>query len=185
MEKRVHITGAAGSGTTTLGRALAQHLALPHFDTDDFYWLPVEPAYSKKRDPAARIRLMQELFAPRRAWILSGSLMGWGDDLAPLFDLVVFLRAPTDERLNRLRQREMVRVGAAAIAEGGARYQDHVAFLDWATQYDRSDFDGRSLQRHEVWLAELRCPIVRLDSTKPVDDLVAQVTVEMVSNQHA
>ena len=119
MQARIHITGASGSGATTLGRAVAQHLALPHFDTDDFYWLPVEPVYSEKRDPEDRIRLMQELFAPRQAWVLSGSLMGWGDTLRPLFDIVVFLRTPMEERLARLRQREVVRFGTDAIGPGG------------------------------------------------------------------
>ena len=39
MIRRIHILGAAGSGTTTLGRALAERLQCPHFDTDDYFWL--------------------------------------------------------------------------------------------------------------------------------------------------
>jgi len=34
---RVHIVGASGSGTTTLGRALATQLGCPHVDTDDVF----------------------------------------------------------------------------------------------------------------------------------------------------
>jgi NAD(P)-dependent dehydrogenase (short-subunit alcohol dehydrogenase family) len=36
--RRIHVTGASGSGVTTLGRALADALALPHHDTDDYFW---------------------------------------------------------------------------------------------------------------------------------------------------
>jgi adenylate kinase family enzyme len=36
MIHRIHILEASGSGTTTLGRALAEHLQHPHFDTDDY-----------------------------------------------------------------------------------------------------------------------------------------------------
>jgi shikimate kinase len=31
---RIYVVGAAGAGTTTLGRALANVLAVPHHDTD-------------------------------------------------------------------------------------------------------------------------------------------------------
>ena len=43
MIHRIHILGASGSGTTTLGRALAARLQCPHFDTDDCFWLPTDP----------------------------------------------------------------------------------------------------------------------------------------------
>jgi adenylate kinase family enzyme len=37
---RIHITGASGAGVTSLGRALADALAIPHHDTDDYFWQP-------------------------------------------------------------------------------------------------------------------------------------------------
>ncbi|MEO6565651.1 MAG: adenylate kinase, partial [Casimicrobiaceae bacterium] len=54
----IHITGASGSGTSTLGAALANHLDVAHFDADDFYWLPTVPPYTAKRDPASRLTLL-------------------------------------------------------------------------------------------------------------------------------
>jgi shikimate kinase len=33
---RIHVTGASGAGVTTLGRALADALALPRHDIDDY-----------------------------------------------------------------------------------------------------------------------------------------------------
>ena len=45
MIRRIHILGASGSGTTALGQALAEHLRCPHFDTDDYFWLPTDPPY--------------------------------------------------------------------------------------------------------------------------------------------
>lgn len=40
---RVLITGASGSGTTTLAAALAAQLHAVHLDADDFFWLPTQP----------------------------------------------------------------------------------------------------------------------------------------------
>ncbi|QRM29149.1 hypothetical protein JO965_23705 [Microvirga sp. VF16] len=41
--ERVHIFGAAGCGSSTLGRALAQQLECQHVDVDDVYWLATVP----------------------------------------------------------------------------------------------------------------------------------------------
>ena len=166
--RRLHITGASGAGVTTLGRALADRLALPHHDTDDFYWLPTADPYSEKRPPADRLRLMHDLFLLRPRWVLSGSLGGWGDPLVDLFDLVVFVSAPTDLR-------EAREFGEDAVALGGWRHEDVTAFLDWAAQYEDGDRKGRSRQRHEAWLLTLRCPVCRVDGSRPLADLVAEV----------
>ncbi|MET3306826.1 hypothetical protein ABIF53_007841 [Bradyrhizobium japonicum] len=57
---------------TTLGRALAGRLALPHHDSDDYFWLPTAPPYQTTRPGAERLRLMREMFLPRLDWVLSG-----------------------------------------------------------------------------------------------------------------
>jgi adenylate kinase family enzyme len=172
---RLHITGASGAGTTTLGRALAQRFAVPHFDTDDFFWLPTDPPYQQQRDAARRLALLEELMGERRGWVLSGSLMGWGDPLIRRFDLVVWLDAPTEVRLARLVARERARYGRAAIAPGGAMHAEHHAFLDWAASYDTRTDDGRGRARHRQWLAALPCPVVRLDGNRPARALVREV----------
>jgi cytidylate kinase len=55
----VHILGASGSGTTTLGRVLAERLAVPFHDTDAFYWVPTNPPFREKRDSSERCRLLR------------------------------------------------------------------------------------------------------------------------------
>lgn len=99
MTKRIHITGGGGSGTTTLGGQLARALDAPHMDTDGFYWLPTDPPYTTKRAIPDRLALMKQMFLPREKWVLSGSVMGWGDPLIPAFDLVVRLDIPADIRM--------------------------------------------------------------------------------------
>lgn len=159
---------------TSLGRALADALAIPHHDADDYLWRPTTPPYSQMREPADRLRLMREMFLERADWVLSGSLAGWGDPLVPLFDLVVFLYAPTVVRLRRLRAREAKHFGADAVAAGGWRNQETEKFIEWASHYD----DGgasRSLALHQAWLAALPCRVVRLDGSRPLPALVKEV----------
>ena len=173
--RRIHLTGASGSGVTTLGRALADRLALPHHDSDDYFWLPTAPPYQTVRAAADRLRLMHEMFVPRLDWVLSGSVTGWGEELAPLFNLVVFVTTPREVRLQRLRAREAARFGADAVAPGGWRHEEAESFVEWASHYEAGDREGRNLAKHEGWLASLPCPVVRVDGSRPIADLVEQL----------
>ena len=62
---RVHIMGASGAGVTSLGRGLADALAIPHHDTDDYFWRPTNPPYREQREVPERLRLMKEMFLDR------------------------------------------------------------------------------------------------------------------------
>jgi len=174
--RRIHITGASGAGVSSLGRALVNALSIPHHDTDDYLWQPTSPPYQKMRERADRLRLMHEMFLPRAEWVLSGSLAGWGDAIIPAFDLVVFLTTPREIRLRRLQAREVTRYGADAVAPGGWRHKETAEFLEWASQYDDGDLASRSLAMHQAWLAALPCPVLRLDGSRPLSELAAEVS---------
>jgi len=75
--RRILMTGASGAGVTSLGRALADALALSHHDTDDYFWRATNPPYCEMREVADRLRLMRQVFLDRSDWVLSGSLDGW------------------------------------------------------------------------------------------------------------
>ncbi|WP_040685511.1 AAA family ATPase [Nocardiopsis baichengensis] len=169
--RRLLVTGASGSGTTTLGMALAAHWAVPHADVDDYFWVPSEDPYTVKRDSRDRVRLMHEIFLPRPAWVLSGSVMGWGERIVDRLEGIVFLELDPGVRLKRLKSREYRRYGAR-IDPGGDRQSNHEEFMDWARRYDDQDFDGRSRRRHEEWLASLDCPLLRLDASDELALLV-------------
>ena len=174
------MTGAAGAGTTTLASALAARWSVPHVDADDYFWLPTDPPYSEVREPGARVDLMGSIFLPRPAWVLSGSVMGWGEparDVMERVELVVLLTLAPSVRMARVEERQRRRYGSAAIAEGGPLHDEHVAFLQWCAGYDDPDFDGRNLAGHLAWLEEIEQPSLRLDGSTAVDDLVAQVEV--------
>ncbi|UQR66105.1 hypothetical protein LRP30_12990 [Bradyrhizobium sp. C-145] len=173
--RRIHLMGASGSGVTTLGRALAARLALPHHDSDDYFWLPTVPPYQTTRPTSERLRLMREMFLPR---IDCGSVTGWGDELVPFFDLVVFVTAPREIRLRRLRAREAAHFGTDAVAPGGWRHDETEDFVEWASHYEAGDREGRNLAKHEMWLAGLSCPVVRVDGSRPLAELVEQVCSE-------
>jgi hypothetical protein len=167
---RLHVTGASGTGTTTLARALADYWSAPHADADDYFWLPTDPPYTVRRPEAERLKLMKRVFAPREAWVLSGSMLSWGESIVSECDAVVFLTLETEERMRRLRVREQVRQ-----EHGGVDEQALEAFFTWARSYDDPDFDGRSRAAHERWLTSLDQPVLRLESAPGPDELRSAV----------
>ena len=176
---RIHITGASGAGSTTLGHALADRLDFPVHDGDDYYWLPTTPPYRQPRAAEDRARLLAEMVGERADWIFTGSLMGWGDRFIPLLDLVVFLYAPADCRLARLRERETRHFGVDAVAPGGWRHEETEDFIEWSSHYDDGTRDGRNLENQKAWLAALPCPVLELQSTLPRDRMVEAVLARL------
>jgi len=171
---RVLVIGATASGTTTLARALADRWSVPHADTDDYFWVPTDPPYTDKRPEVDRLRLMAEVFLPRRAWVLSGSVMGWGEPLLDHVDALVFCSLDPDVRLARLRTREAIRYGDR-IRAGGDLATTHDEFVAWAAGYEVADFPGRSRVLHEEWMTRFDGPVLRIDTERPVDALVAEI----------
>ena len=170
---RVHVVGASSSGTTTLGAALARRLGGAHLDTDNYFWAPTDPPFTTRRPPEDRVALMEADLAGQDAWVISGSLMGWGDVFVPRFDLVVFLYVPPQARIARLMAREVERYGQEVLP-GGRMHEAHLAFVEWARGYDRPGFEGRSLERHRAWLAGLTCPVLEIAGTPTVEESLAR-----------
>lgn len=169
---RIHVMGASGSGTTTLARALASRWSVPHADADDYFWVPTAPPFRRKRPPEQRVALMEQLFAPREAWVLSGSMSGWGESVVARCDAVVFLTLDPAERMLRLEAREQARrEGQESDTEAWEQ------FRTWAASYDDPAFTGRSRAGHEAWLSRIDRPVLRLDSSQRVEELVEAVLV--------
>lgn len=174
MAHRIHVFGAAGSGTSTLGRILAARWSLPYFDTDDYYWQPTDPPYTIRQDPDQRLPRLQADLAGQEGWVISGSLCGWGDPLMLDCTLAVFTRLPNEIRMARLIAREQARFGPE-IAPGGAMHEQHRQFIAWARGYETMRPPERSLELHENWLKTLTCPVLRLDTRETVELLVERV----------
>ena len=174
MKRVIHIFGASGSGTSTLGRALSEKTGFRFMDTDDYYWLPAEPMYTLKRPIPERLALMARDLDECSDAVLSGSLAGWGDPPISRFTLAVRLVTPTPVRMERLQQREYARYGRR-ILPGGDLYEQSQAFLAWAAQYDDGLPPLRSRALHDLWQQKLSCPLLTLDGTLSLDKLAEAV----------
>ena len=171
--------GAAGSGTSTLGNSLAKVLSHTHLDTDDYFWIS---KFTEQRLVPERIDMLRKDLSRSEQWILSGAVAGWGDCFRPYFDLVIFLWIPPKVRIARLQQREIERYGKEALA-GGSRYEQSQAFLEWASLYDHAGIEVRSKTLHEQWMAELSCPILRIEGDYSIEERVDMVREYLSTNR--
>ncbi|RDW58840.1 hypothetical protein BP6252_13316 [Coleophoma cylindrospora] len=145
---RIHITGASGSGVSTLGTNLASALSVPVFDVDNYYWIPTNPPYTTKRPIPERISLLRPSLAHAQeengGWVLSGSIGTWGEEFMEDIEHVIFVDTTTEVRMKRLREREFMNHGER-IQEGGDMYEESIKFLAWAEAYEDPGLEeGRS-----------------------------------------
>lgn len=54
-------------------------------------------------------------------------------------------------------------------------HENHAAFIEWASRYDQGDVEGKTLPRHEAYLARQTCPVLRLSDPATTSDAVDAV----------
>ena len=127
-------------------------------------WVPTDPPFQRKQDPVIRASRLLQALRQASTTVLAGSILNWGVELEDSFSLIVFLTVPAQIRVTRLREREMRRFGSV-----------DPAFLAWAAQYDEGTLEGRSLSKHEAWLAKRSCPVLRIDDDTSTECRLARV----------
>ena len=168
LKNVIHIFGASGSGTTTLGKKICEALGYYLMDTDDYFWVPTDPKFILKRSCDERIELMTKDIHKFDNVIISGSLADWGDVLIPYFTLAIRIEIEPEIRISRLIQREKERFGSR-IEPGGDMYQQHIEFIEWAKSYDTGGMNIRSKAKHDEWQKLLKCELIHLNGADTVE----------------
>lgn len=167
--KVVHIFGASGAGTSTLGRYICEKLDYFHMDTDDYFWEQTEVPYTQKRCIKDRIALMKKDIEEHENVVISGSLTDWGDEFINLYTLAIRLETDKNVRINRLKEREREEFGSR-LDKGGDMYENHMEFIEWAAAYDDGGMDMRSKMFHDEWQKKLKCKLLMLDGNLPLEE---------------
>ena len=141
---------------------LARRLAIPYFDSDDYFWEQSDVPFSVQRAPELRNEKLKADMAKYNSWIIGGSMIRWGIDWHNVFDMVVFLRIPKAARMQRIKKRELERYGDKIYTDT-QRAALHLEFLTWAAGYDDNTAKGPTLLAHTTWLQQLSCPVLEIN----------------------
>ena len=166
----IHIAGAAGSGKTTLARALGGALHLPWYDTDDYYWVKTDPPYRVSRSYDEIEALLAGEVRKTPDCVIAGSLRRYPGITAGI-TFAVFLTMEQDARMARLMAREQARYGERMLP-GGDMHETHLEFIRWAECYETSRTEPGNRYEQESFLATLDCPVLRMDVTRPTGEQV-------------
>lgn len=155
------VFGANGSGKTTLGRELSKALGFKHIDVEDYYFDKSDIFYRNPRVKDNVIRLMLTDIEQYGSFVLSGVTGDYGDEILSKYKLAVLLSAPVDLRMERIRKRAVDKHGKRALPNGDM-FEDRENFVKFARTRDLSAIDK--------WADTLLCPIIKIDSTKPISE---------------
>lgn len=89
--KRILIIGSSCSGKTTLGKTLGEITTVPHFDLDDFHWLP---NWTEVED-SIMVENLKAIVKANPTWIFTGSYHSLTKNILwPIADTVIWLKYP-------------------------------------------------------------------------------------------
>ena len=163
MGEGILICGLNGSGKSTLGRALADALGFRLIDSEDLYFAKDDPAYAyaSPRSREEAVRLLMEKAAACERFIFVAVKGDYGEAILPLYRLAVLVETPRAVRLERVRNRSFERFGDRMLP-GGDLYEPERAFFEQVS--------ARTEEEIEDWVGALRCPVVRVDGTRPAGE---------------
>ncbi|MFI9504915.1 hypothetical protein [Nocardia sp. NPDC052566] len=103
--RRIWLVGAAGSGKTTLGRALSAELGLPHHELDALFWQP-----GWRRAAAGQFRASVAAITETDSWIIDGQYESAHPTLVAAADTVIWLDVSLVTSMPRIVRRSLGRL---------------------------------------------------------------------------
>ena len=179
--KRILIFGAAGSGSTTLAEALKPY-GYAHVEVDEAIFELTDPPFLKRRTEQEARAYLETQVSKHEYVVISGAMVGFGDSLKSSIDLFIFLHIPTEERITRIKQRELSRFGSRVLP-GGDMYQMHMDFLAWVKAYETGDDTVRSLAQHRKWLSNVQKPVIEITTVLSVEAIIEKI-IPFLENNH-
>lgn len=160
------VCGMNGSGKSTLGRALAEALGYRFIDNEDLYFPKTDPnyMYATQRTQEEVEKLLMDEVKEHGDFVFAAVKGNYGEDIIPFYNYAVLIEVPRDVRLERVRERSFKKFGDRML-KGGDLHEREEAFFEFAA--------SRSEDYAEEWVKTLKCPIIRVDGTKPIEENVA------------
>ena len=168
MGTGIQICGLNGSGKSTLGRALAEKIGFYFIDDENLYFSrsnPNEPYTNPKPRHEVEQLLMNEV-KNHPDFVFAAVKGDYEKDIISMYDYVIMLEVPKSVRSQRVRNRSFKKFGSRMLL-GGDLYNQEEAFFQMV--------ESRQGSYVENWLQTVKCPIIRVDGTKPIDENVEYI----------
>ena len=165
MGRGIIICGLNGCGKSTLGKTLARKLHFHFIDNEDLYFSKMAPNYIYT-SPRTREEVEKLLWSEIRAhedFVFASVKGDYGETIYPFFQYAVLIDVPKDIRIQRVRNRSFQKFGKRMLL-GGDLYGQEEKFFDLVK--------SRPENAVEEWVQSLKCPVLRIDGTKSLEENV-------------
>lgn len=172
MLTSIIVCGLNGSGKSTLGKVLAERLHFHFIDNEDLYFPKTDPDYVYAT-PRSREEVEKLLWSEIKAYenFVFTSVRGdYGETICPYFQYAVLIDVPKDIRIQRVKNRSFQKFGERMLL-GGDLYEQEEKFFDFVK--------SRPENMVEKWVQSIKCPVIRIDGTKPVEENVDSIIEEI------
>jgi len=176
MGTGIVVCGLNGCGKSTLGRALADKLEYHFIDIEDLYFARacVDAPYCDPRPRAEVENLLHEEIIKHNDFVFSAVKGDYGDMIQPFYRYAVVIEVPKSIREQRVQRRSFQKFGTRML-EGGDLYHSEEQFFQM--------IGSRTESYVENWVKSLRCPVIRVDGTLPLEENVAFIVQEIMRYQ--
>ena len=175
---KIQLIGPTCSGTSTLGKLIAESFNIPWFDADDILWEKTDPPFTIQKEKIERIKILESIFEKNISLVLSGWTGEWGDIIKNKLDLVIYKYVEQDIRIERLYGREKQRYGNR-IDPGNDMYIRFKGLEEYIKLYETGGMNIRSRIRQLHWLNDLKCKIIKLEKNISLEEELKIVKEEM------
>lgn len=155
------ICGLNGSGKTTLGRELAMVLGYSFLNDEDYWFLESDIPFSKCRSDEDAKAVVMSFLEQNENCVIVASRGSLGAEINSKYNVVVYLSAPLDIRLERIKKRDFDRF-SDRVLEGGDMYDGQKKFCEFTIT--------RTTDKIEKWLKSLACNVIYCDGRKAISD---------------
>lgn len=166
MPNGIIIIGLNGSGKSTICRELAQRLNYKCMDVEDYYFLDSDIPYTVSRTRGEVEKLIIDDIERFPNYVLCSVNCNWCSKITDTLRLAVLLSAPLAVRMERIKQREVARFGERVL-EGGDMYESQKRFHAFVA--------ARSPEDVKESAKVLNCPILEINATSPIDEIVERI----------
>ena len=106
-------------------------------------------------------------------FVLASVKGDYGEDISSFFQYAVLLDVPKDIRLQRVKERSFQKFGNRMLP-GGDLFEQEEKFFRFVESRNESTVDE--------WIKSLKCPVIRIDGTKPIDENTNFI-IELIQNK--
>lgn len=168
------VCGLNGSGKSTFGKALAEALNYRFLDVEDYYFPNKQNNY-KYENPRSTKEVTESLIDDigNCNFVFASVIGNYNDELISKFTHVILIEVPKEIRLERVRNRSFQKFGCRML-EGGDLYEKESAFFEY--------IKNRKEDYVEKWLNTIKCPIIKIDGTKSIEDNI-KIVIKILLNK--